>query len=693
MIKKEIDIGNKKIIIETGDLAKQADGAVVVKLGETAVLATAAVGKEPIPEEERRDMVPLIVDYRERTYAMGKIPGGFFKREGRPRERETITSRMIDRSIRPFFPKGLGYKLQVSVLVLSSDGENNPTIPALIGASCALVISSIPFNGPIGCINVTKSEDKLIVSPGYSEMKDNAMELTVIGTENNVAMLELKSGVIDEKTIIEAIKYVMPEVNKLIKVQSELRNEVGKPKIKLDEAEYKTELLNLIKPLVEKSLIEIVKISDKNSRNVAYNDIVSGVLENNSIKEKFPENMVKLTVEEFYRNEVRKYVLKNKIRIDGRKSDEIRPISCSVNVLPRTHGSALFTRGQTQSLVTVTLGTPHDRQIVEDLEGEYKERFMFHYNFPGFATGEVRPERGTSRREIGHGTLAKYAIYQLLPDEEKFPYTIRLVSDILESNGSSSMASVCGGSLALFDAGVSMKSSVAGVAMGLIKEKDDYVILTDILGTEDHFGDTDFKVAGTMAGVTAVQLDVKNFGLDINLIQQILEQAKSARIRILKEMDKAIEHPRGELSGYAPKMFVMQIPENKIGELIGPGGKNIRQIIEDTGTEIDIEDDGRVFITGDDAKSVELAKQRVERHTAEVEIGKTYNGKITRITDFGAFVEILPGKEGLVHVSKWSERRIRQVRDVAKEGDEILVKVTDIDNLGRVALSKKDAQK
>ena len=692
MITKELEIGGKKITVETGELAKLAAGSVVVKSGETAVMANVVADREPLPEEDQWDMVPLLVDYRERTYAIGKIPGGFFKREGRPRERETLTSRMIDRSIRPFFPKGFQHRVQIAIMVLSADGEHDTGMLSLFAASCALMISDVPFNGPVGCVNITNLDGKYEVNPVYSQMTKESMDLTVVCVGEKVIMLELGALSASEDDVMKAIDAAMPEVKKTIRFQEELRKEAGKPKMEFS-AGSRQDIENTVKPLVEGKLDGVVGISDKSERAAAYREIVKGVLEDASVKEKYLEKTVKSVVEEFYRVAVRNQILNSSSRIDGRKNDEIRPISCMIGKFPRVHGSAVFTRGQTQSLATVTLGTPSDRQVIEELSGEYKERFLLHYNFPGYATGEVRPERGSSRREIGHGALARKALDLLLPGEDEFPYTVRVVSDILESNGSSSMATVCGGSLALFDAGVPMKSAAAGVAMGLVKEGGKYVVLTDIMGSEDHYGDMDFKVAGTREGITAIQLDVKNDGLETDLVRQTIEQAKSARMNILDKMEEVIREPRAALSSYAPKMVILQVPESRIGELIGPGGKNIRKIVEETGAKIDIEDGGKVYITGENGESVDSATKRVEYYTAEVEIGKIYNGKITRITDFGAFVEILPGKEGLVHVSRWADRRISKVKDVAKEGDEILVKCTDIDNLGRIVLSRKDALK
>jgi len=692
MEKIKIKIKDNEVEIETGNMAKQANGAVLVKSGGTAVLATVSMGKDPLTEEERKyDMLPLTVDYRERTYAVGKIPGGFFKREGRPKEKETLVSRFIDRSIRPLFPRGFDHKIQVSVLVLSCDGENDTEIPALIGTSAALTISDIPFNGPIGAVRVGKLKDNFVINPRHSEQQTSGMDLIIVGGRDSIIMMELGADEEQEEDIIKAIEIGQGEFSGICEAQTELKNRVGKTKIEFHEKEYDREFVNKTKSALSDKIAGLFNLKDKSDINDKIDELKK------EIRKKFITDHSEMDINSMFdntlKNGIRQSILENKIRVDGRKKNDIRNISCSVGVLPRAHGSALFTRGQTQSLVAVTLGTPKERQVMEELEGEYKERFLFHYNFPGFATGEARPERGTSRREIGHGALAKRAISAILPPEQEFPYTLRLVSEILESNGSSSMASVCGGSLALFDAGVPVKSNVAGIAMGLIKENDEYIILTDIAGLEDHFGDMDFKIAGTKKGITALQLDLKISGINVKLINEVFVQAKTARLTILDKMSEVIAEPRKELSSYAPKMIILQIPQTKIGELIGPGGKNIKRIIEETGTKIDIEDSGQVFISAESSESIERARQMVEYCTAEVEIGKTYKGRATRVTPFGVFVEVMPGKEGLVHISQLAEHHVKKVEDVVKEGDEVTVKVTDIDNQGRVVLSRKAALK
>jgi len=692
MEKIKIKIKDNEVEIETGNMAKQANGAVLVKSGGTAVLATVSMGKDPLTEEERKyDMLPLTVDYRERTYAVGKIPGGFFKREGRPKEKETLVSRFIDRSIRPLFPRGFDHKIQVSILVLSCDGENDTEIPALIGTFAALTISDIPFNGPIGAVRVGKLKDNFVINPRHSEQQTSGMDLIIVGGRDSIIMMELGADEEQEEDIIKAIEIGQGEFSGICEAQTELKNRVGKTKIEFHEKEYDREFVNKTKSALSDKIAGLFNLKDKSDINDKIDELKK------EIRKKFITDHSEMDINSMFdntlKNGIRQSILENKIRVDGRKKNDIRNISCSVGVLPRAHGSALFTRGQTQSLVAVTLGTPKERQVMEELEGEYKERFLFHYNFPGFATGEARPERGTSRREIGHGALAKRAISAILPPEQEFPYTLRLVSEILESNGSSSMASVCGGSLALFDAGVPVKSNVAGIAMGLIKENDEYIILTDIAGLEDHFGDMDFKIAGTKKGITALQLDLKISGINVKLINEVFVQAKTARLTILDKMSEVIAEPRKELSSYAPKMIILQIPQTKIGELIGPGGKNIKRIIEETGTKIDIEDSGQVFISAESSESIERARQMVEYCAAEVEIGKTYKGRATRVTPFGVFVEVMPGKEGLVHISQLAEHHVKKVEDVVKEGDEVTVKVTDIDNQGRVVLSRKAALK
>ncbi|MFH0806848.1 MAG: polyribonucleotide nucleotidyltransferase [Elusimicrobiota bacterium] len=685
-MKKEIEIGGKKVTLETGTVAKQSDGAVIAKMGETTVLVTAVMSERELPFDRQGDFVPLTVDYRERTYAGGKIPGGFFKREGRPREKETLACRLIDRSIRSIFPLGFQNELQVTVIVLSSDTMNDTDVISVIGASTALMISDIPFDGPIACVKVGMIDGQYIFNPTYEEQTKSSLDLVISGTGEKVLMLEMGAKEVSEKVIIDALEAAKPVLKQLCDLQKDLQKSEGKPKKTLKPAQPNQELCSDVKNIVKDKIKDFVKFEE------IYKQALEG------LKKKFgsePEMaaQIKVVFERIYRDEIRAFIMATKKRPDGRSTEQIRDISCLVSFLPRLHGSALFTRGQTQALATVTLGTPSDMQIMEELEGEFKERFLLHYNFPGFATGETKMDRGPSRRDIGHGALAKRALYPILPNDTDFPYTIRVVSDILESNGSSSMASVCSGSLALFDAGVPMKSAVAGVSIGLITEGDKYLLLTDIQGLEDHIGDMDFKVAGTKNGITAIQLDLKLAGVETSILAEALERSAGARTKILEIMNKELDAPRSNLSAYAPRMLILQIPQSKIGGLIGPGGKNIRQILEETGTQIDIEDDGRVFISSTDEKGIDLARQRVEALTAEVEIGKIYKGKVVKIMDFGAFVEVIPGKEGLVHISQLDEHRVNKVTDICKEGDEMIIKALEIDNQGRLVLSRKAALK
>jgi len=705
MIKKEFTIANKKFVVETGRLAKQANSSVLVKLGDTAVLTTVVMSKQPLPEMMVGDGIRLMVDYRERNYAVGKIPGGFFKREGRPTEREILNSRIVDRSIRPLFPIEMyQYEVQINSIVLSFDNEHDPVIPALLGASTALTISEIPFNGPVACCYLAQINNQFMFNVNINEQNKDSidLELFIANVSNNkTLMIEADAKEMDEATVINGLKFAQPYLDELIKIQLDMQKETGKQKLSIPPMQIPADIVKLIDtPELRKQLVDTLTIIEKPVREKQLEQnkhslidmvkkIVPEKIKSGEYSEQLIEKYVSMKYYDIEQQVVRKYILDNKIRLDKRKLNEIRPISCETGVLPRTHGSALFTRGQTQALVTVTLGTVSDMQIHDNIEGEIKEGFLFHYNFPGFATGEIKPERGTSRRETGHGALAKRGIVPLIPQMEEFPYTIRLVSDILESNGSSSMASVCGGSLALFDAGVNIKSAVAGVALGLITGDDKYVILTDIAGIEDHVGDMDFKVAGTANGITAIQMDLKIQGIDLHLIEESLAQSKTARLEILKIMNNCIAGSRNSLSAYAPKIVIVQIPISKIGELIGPGGKNIKKIIEETSAQVEIEDDGKVFISGTDDKAIAAAKAKVEPYAMEPEIGKIYHGKVVKIMEFGAFVEIYPGKEGLVHISQLDIKRVQNVTDVVKEGDDITVKLIDIDDRGRLVLSRK----
>jgi len=709
--KVEAEIANRVLTIETGDLAKQAAGAALVRYGETVVLATATVAPEP---KEGESFLPLTVDYRERTYAAGKIPGGFFKREGRPREKEVVTSRLVDRPLRPLFDKNFLNEVQIMITVLSSDQENDPDVSSIIGASCALGLSSIPFNGPVGAVRLGRVDEKLIVNPTFSQLENSTLDLVVAGTKNSVTMLEGGAKEVPEEVLVEAVKLAHGFIVKIVELQEKIIRQFGKPKMErpaIGEAFVNRELENKyfgLLPYAERKAIpsnlelairviefsrqkveEALKISDKLERETRTKEIVSETV--NNFSEDYPEQekAIEDTIEQVQRNYLRRIALEEHRRIDGRKAGEVRPITCAVGVLPRTHGSGLFTRGQTQALVTTTLGTSQDMQVMDELEREYKKRFMLHYNFPPFSTGDVRPDRGPGRREIGHGVLAETALSPVLPTEEEFPYTIRIVSDILESNGSSSMASVCGGTLSLMDAGVPITTPVAGVAMGLVQEGEKAVLLTDIIGMEDFFGDMDFKVAGTTKGITAVQLDVKTDKVTPEVMAEALEQSRKARLFILNKIQEEIESPRKEISSLAPKILVIEINPEKIREVIGPGGKTVNKIQDETGAKLDIEYDGKITITADTKEAANTAKEMVEYLTADVEIGKIYKGTVTRIKDFGAFVEILPGKEGLVHISQLADRRIDKVSDVVKEGQEILVKCMEIDDEGRISLSHK----
>jgi len=709
--KVEAEIAERLLTIETGDLAKQAAGSALVRYGETVILATATVAPEP---KEGQSFFPLTVDYRERTYAAGKIPGGFFKREGRPRENEVVTSRLVDRPLRPLFDKNFLNEIQVMITVLSSDQENDADIPSIIGASCAVSLSAVPFTSPIGAVRMGRVGEKFIINPTFTQLEESSLDLVVAGTRNTVTMLEGGGKEVPEEVLQEAVKLAHKVIIEVVDLQEKLIKQFGKPKIELPgkeelpiNEELKKEFYRLL-PYAQKKAIpenlelamrviefcqgkveEALRISDKLEREKRINEVISEAIDNFSQDYPEQEKTIRDTIDQVQRNYLRRLVLEENKRVDGRKIDEVRPITCAVGVLPRTHGSGLFTRGQTQALVTTTLGTSQDMQVMDELEREYKKRFMLHYNFPPFSTGEVRPSRGPGRREIGHGVLAEMALSPVLPSEEEFPYTIRIVSDILESNGSSSMASVCGGALSLMDAGVPITTPVAGVAMGLVKEGERAVLLTDIIGMEDFFGDMDFKVAGSRKGITAVQLDVKTDEITPEIMAKALEQSRRARLFILEKMQEKIEAPRKEISSFAPKILIVEINPDKIREVIGPGGKIVNKIQNETGAKLDIEHDGRITITADTREAANAAKEMVEYFTADVEVGKIYKGKVTRIKEFGAFVEVLPGKEGLVHISQLADRRVNKVSDVVKEGQEILVKCMEIDHEGRINLSRK----
>ena len=685
MSTRTIDFGGRPLIVETGKVARQADGAVTVRYGDTVVLITATAERK---ERPGMGFLPLTVDYRENTYAAGKIPGGFFKREGRPNEEETLTSRMIDRPIRPLFPKGWSYETQVIALVLSSDLANDPDVLAITGASTALHLSDIPFTTPVAAVRVGLNEQGYVLNPTYEQMEASRLDLVVVGSATDVIMVEAGASEVSEREMLEAIWFGQQHCRTLVGLQEEMRREVGKPKRAPKVRELDAELYRQIESACRDRLYQAMRLPVKIE---SYRAVAATMDEQiKAIPESEPQRREEaaLILNELHKKISRHELLVERRRFDGRAADQVRRVTCEVGVLPRTHGSALFTRGETQALVTSTLGTSEDAQRLDWLEGESEKRFMLHYNFPPFSVGEVKFLRGPGRREIGHGALAERALLPLMPGEDDFPYTIRLVSDILESNGSSSMASICGGSLSLMDAGVPLRAAVAGAAMGLVKEGDNYIILTDIAGVEDHYGDMDFKVAGTRDGITALQMDIKINGISKAIMEQALGQARQARMQILDVMDTTLAKPRANISSFAPRIFTIRINKDKIREVIGPGGKMIRSIIERTGCKIDVEDDGRIHIASVDEASAMKAIEIIKEITAEAEPGKTYLGKVTRIANFGAFVEILPGIEGLLHISEVAEHRVKEVQDEISEGEEILVKVIEVDG-DRIRLSRK----
>jgi len=684
---QKIKFGRNDLIIETGKIAKQANGSVTVTYGGTVVLVTACMSKEI---REGQDFFPLTVEYQEKTYAAGRIPGGFFKREGRPSESEILTARLIDRPIRPLFPDGFLNEVQIMAIVLSSDGENDPDVLAVIGASAALSISDIPFNGPIASCRLARVNNEFILNPTYQELENSDMDVVVAGNKKGVMMLESKAKEISENAYLEAVRLGFENLKCVIETQEEFVGKLGKKKAEVEYKKIDPALKNKVRDLASEKLKEVYGLSGKESREEAV-DLLSKELEGSLTQEGYLSTDIKTALHEVEKEQVRNKITRENIRVDGRGFKEIRPITCEVSVLPRTHGSSLFTRGQTQSLAVTTLGTGEDEQLIEALEGEKYKSFMLHYSFPPFSVGETAPVRGPGRREIGHGALAEKSLLAVMPPKDKFPYTIRVVSEILESNGSSSMATVCAATLSLMDAGVPIKDAVGGIALGLIKEEGKAVILTDIAGVEDHFGDMDFKVAGTKTGVTAVQLDLKIDGIDINLLNSCLQQAKEGRLFILDKMNQALTQPRQELSSYAPRIEVLKINTEKIGELIGPGGKNIKAIIAATGASIDIKDDGTVLVGSDQPAKSDAAIKMIKAITDDVEVGRIYIGKVKRIMNFGAFVEIAPRKEGLVHVSELADKFVKTVEEVVKIGDEIKVKVIGIDEMGRINLSKKQA--
>ncbi|MES1241242.1 MAG: polyribonucleotide nucleotidyltransferase [Acidobacteriota bacterium] len=684
---KEINVGGNTLILETGHLAKQADGSCTIRLGDTVVLATACMDNKGGIE---RDFLPLTVDYREYTAAAGKIPGGFFKREGRPTEKEVITSRLIDRPLRPLFPDGYFAETQIIAFCLSADGENDPDILAINGASTALVLSNIPFYNPIGAVRVGLIDGEIIINPTNSQRDVSDLDLVVAGTEEAVAMVEAGANQLSEEVMLDCIFRAHLEIQKIIKAQHALYREGTKQKPGWTAPEaYPDSLYQQVRGELHAQLKAALFTKQKFERKDAVKAVTKPYLEQIPAEEADKRKQVGKIITRLEEEILREVVLDERIRFDSRQLDTVRPIAIEVGVLPRTHGSALFTRGETQALVTATLGTSRDAQVIEEYEGESIQKFMLHYNFPPFSVGEVKFLRGPGRREIGHGVLARRALLPVLPHEDEFPYTVRVVSDILESNGSSSMATVCGGSLALFDAGVPLLAPVAGVAMGLIKSDDKFAVLTDIAGQEDHYGDMDFKVAGTREGITALQMDIKITGVTREIMQQALAQAKAGRMHILGIMEGTIPQPRVDISKFAPRLYTLQIPKEKIRDVIGPGGKTIRSIIEETGCQIEIGDDGRVVIASPDEPAAKRAIQMVERLTEVPEVGKLYTGQVRRVEAYGAFVEIMPGTDGLVHISELAPYRVREVSDLVKEGDEMTVKVIAIDETGRVRLSRK----
>jgi polyribonucleotide nucleotidyltransferase len=689
--KKTFQYGPHTMTLETGEVARQANAAVIVSLGDTVVLCTAVAAKSAAPG---RDFFPLTVNYQEKTYAAGRIPGGFFKREGRPTEKETLTSRLIDRPIRPLFPDGFYNEVQVVATVVSLDPQIDADIPAMVGASAALALSGVPFNGPIGAARVGYRDGKYLLNPDAKDVKTSALNLVVAGTRDGVMMVESEANCLSEEVMLGSVVFGHEQMQVAINAINELVKECGKPRWEWSLNAATVEVEQAVKAAAHDSLAEAYRITEKQSRYARVGEIKKAVIEQLSGGEapKYSADQVDGQLFKLESNIVRERILNGEPRIDGRDSTTVRPITIKVGVLPRTHGSALFTRGETQALVVTTLGTGRDAQIIDALEGERREPFMLHYNFPPFSVGETGMMSGPKRREIGHGNLARRGVNAVMPDMEKFPYVVRVVSEILESNGSSSMASVCGASLAMMDAGVPLKAPVAGVAMGLVLEGKRYKVITDILGDEDHLGDMDFKVAGTKDGVTTLQMDIKVEGITPEIMQVALEQAKAGRLHILGEMNKVLSSPREKMSEWAPSIITLKIDPEKIRDVIGKGGAVIRQITEETGTTIDIENDGTVKIASVNGTAGREAQARIELITADVEVGRVYEGRVARLMDFGAFVTILPGRDGLVHISQISNERVERVSDSLKEGDVVKVKVLEVDRQGRVRLSMKDVE-
>lgn len=682
---KEVQIGKHKLIFETGKLAKQANGSVMVRYGDTMVLVTAVAGGV----REDIDFFPLSVEYREKSFAAGKIPGGFFKREGKPSDKEVLSARLIDRPIRPLFPDEYLNDTQVAAFVYSYDYENDPDVIAACGASAALAVSDIPFLEPIGEVRVGRVNGEFVINPTHQEIEESDIELVVAGTESSIMMVEGEAKEVSEEEMLKALKFAHEEIKKIVQVQKELRELCGKAKMVVEKKQIDENLLNDVNALaLEKFKVIVSSVLAKEERSQKNKELEEEVL--TALTEKYPEQekVIKSILHDMEKDLMRKRILEEGMRLDGRNTKQIRPITVELGILPRPHASSLFTRGETQSLTTLTLGSKQDEQIIDGLQTEYKKRFILHYNFPPFSVGEVGRFSGVGRREVGHGNLAERSLKNVIPDEQKFPYMIRLNSDILESNGSSSMATVCAGSLALMEGGVPIKAAIAGIAMGLVKEGDKFAILSDILGNEDHLGDMDFKVAGSDKGITGLQMDIKIQGISYEIMEKALQQANEGRLHILGIMNEAISTPNVNISKYAPTLLSTKIPTDKIGTVIGPGGKVIQKIQKEYSVEISIEEDGTVSIAGTDAQLAKEAKEYIKLMVAEPEIGKTYNGKVMKIAEFGAFVEILPGTQGLLHISQIDTKKVAKVSDVLKEGDMVKVKLLSIEG-NKYSLSRK----
>jgi polyribonucleotide nucleotidyltransferase len=693
-MKKQVELqwGGRTITLETGALARQSNGAVWARYADAVVLATAVAMPD---QREGTDFLPLTVNYQEKSYAAGKIPGGFFKREGRPTEKDTLTSRLIDRSLRPLFPKGYNHETQIIVNILSVDRENDPDILSLIASSAALLVSDIPFETTVGAVRVGSIDGHYVVNPTFKQLEVSRMDLIVAGTRDAVIMVEGEAREVPEEELLGALEFAHDEIGKVVDLQEQLRSAAGKEKERFEPREIDGLLAQTLQDEFRGPMSEALRIADKKARGQELARIreqaveLYGLTDDGEPQSDEIDSILRALEKELMRT----MVLEENRRIDGRKPDEIREIKCEVGVLPRTHGSALFTRGETQVLAVTTLGTSDDEQIIDALEADYRRKFMLHYNFPPFSTGEVKFLRGPARREIGHGNLAQRSLQTVIPDKERFPYTIRVVSEVLESNGSSSMASVCGGSLSLMDAGVPLPKAVAGIAMGLIFTPEKSVVLSDILGAEDHLGDMDFKVAGTRDGITAIQMDLKIGGITRDLLTSALQQAKEGRLHILGIMDMTLDHTRESLSPHAPRLITIKVKPDKIREIIGPGGRVIRSIIEETGVKVEVQDDGTVIIASADEIAAQRALDMINAIVEEPEVGKIYRGTVKKVMDFGAFVEVVSGTDGLVHISQLADRRVAKVEDVVKEGDIVNVKVLDIDRDGKIRLSIKEAEK